>query len=262
MDWKKKDMLSLLKEIQVSRHDRDIETYDPAFVNDFPLNKLECLYVFDFKANDVIHHRGFDKVFGHKDVDFGIDFIIDKYHPDDAPLVKSVVKACLNQFLDKPIPRLTNLINISYRFQRADGSYADILSNTIVLDTNPDGHIERVLLRYTDISFTHNSDAVDWEVNGDYIQTFPIHDVLYGEESSKIFTDRELQVIAYATESKSNAEISKLLHISPHTVATHRKNILYKSGCHNFAEVSDFCRKKGISIDLADEPRNDSLDIE
>jgi DNA-binding CsgD family transcriptional regulator len=161
-----------------------------------------------------------------------------------------VVKGCVSQFIKKPIPKLTNLLNVSYRFKRADGTYADVLSNTIVLDTDREGHIKRVLLRYTDISFTRNSDAVDWEVNGDYIKTFPIHDALYGDGSHSFFTNRELEVLAFAIDSKSNAEISRLLKISPHTVATHRKNILFKSGCHNFTEVSDFCRKKGIYIDL------------
>jgi DNA-binding CsgD family transcriptional regulator len=250
MDWKKKDINSFLREIQDAMGDAEGESYDPAFVNNFPLNKHECLYVFDLKANDVIHHRGFDKVFGHENDKIGIDFIFDKYHPDDAPLVKRVVKACVSQFLQKPIPKLTNLLNVSYRFQRADGTYANVLSNTIVLDTDREGHITRVLLRYTDISFTESSDAVDWEVNGDYIETFPIHDALYGDESHSFFTNRELEVIAFAVNSKSNAEIAKILNISSHTVATHRKNILFKSGCHNFVEVSDFCRRNGISYDL------------
>ena len=250
MGWKKKDINSFLREIQGTMGDGERESYDPAFVNNFPLNKHECLYVFDLAANDVIHHRGFDKVFGHDNDKIGIDFIFDKYHPDDAQVVKSVVKECVIQFLKRPIPKFTNLLNVSHRLQRANGTYADVLSNTIVLDTNREGYVKRVLLRYTDISFARSSDAVDWEVNGDYIERFPIHAALYGEKRQSFFTSRELEVLALAVDSRSNGEIAKLLKISPHTVATHRRNILFKSGCHNFVEVSDFCRKKGIYIDL------------
>ena len=252
MDWKKDSITSFLKEVQKTKAHHEPESYNPDWVNEFPLNQMECLYVYDFKANEVIHHRGFDKVFGYVLDQMPLEFIFDKYHPEDGPLVKGIVKGCVSQFLDKPIPPMTNLLNVSYRFQRANGTFADILSNTFVLETDDDGKVERTLMRYTDISFTHSSDAVEWNVNEDFIRTEPIHQALYGEESAKFFTARELEVIALAVGSMSNAQIAKELFISPHTVASHRKNILFKSGCANFNEVADFCRKRGISLDRQD----------
>jgi DNA-binding CsgD family transcriptional regulator len=253
MDWTKESMTSFLEYVQNMKGDEEPGPYNPEFVNEFPLNRLECLYVFEFKTNRIIQHRGFDQTFGYRLNEMSLDFIFDKYHPDDAPLVKGIVKGCVSQFIEKPIPPMTNLLNVSYRFRRADGSYADILSNTIVLQSDSEGRVERVLMRYTDISFTHSSDAVDWMVNENFIRTEPIHQALYGAESSSFFTARELEVIALAERSMSNAQIARKLFISPHTVATHRKNILFKSGCTNFKELSDFCRAKGISIEQRDQ---------
>ncbi|MFN4121911.1 MAG: response regulator transcription factor [Flavobacteriales bacterium] len=53
-------------------------------------------------------------------------------------------------------------------------------------------------------------------------------------------SDRELQIISYIAEGKSNKEIAELLFISPLTVKTHRKNIMNKLGVNNTAGIVRF----------------------
>jgi len=47
------------------------------------------------------------------------------------------------------------------------------------------------------------------------------------------FTKRELDVVKFLSEGKSNKEIAKELYISVHTVKTVLENLYEKTGIHN-----------------------------
>jgi DNA-binding NarL/FixJ family response regulator len=50
-------------------------------------------------------------------------------------------------------------------------------------------------------------------------------------------SERELEVIKWIAEGYTNNEIAEKLFLSPHTVNTHRKNILQKLGVNNTAAI-------------------------
>ena len=50
-------------------------------------------------------------------------------------------------------------------------------------------------------------------------------------------SDRELEVIKWIAEGYTNNEIAERLFLSPHTVNTHRKNIMQKLGVNNTAAI-------------------------
>jgi len=64
--------------------------------------------------------------------------------------------------------------------------------------------------------------------------------------SLKIYSKREIQILDEIAQGKSFVEIAEILHISPHTVNTHKKNILKKSKCKNTAELIAKCIREGI----------------
>ena len=55
-----------------------------------------------------------------------------------------------------------------------------------------------------------------------------------------ILSTRETEIIRMIASNLSTDQIAKELFISPHTVATHRKNINSKLGVHNPAEITKF----------------------
>ena len=57
------------------------------------------------------------------------------------------------------------------------------------------------------------------------------------------FTPREIEIIGYLAQGKSNKQIAEELIISEHTVDSHRKNIYRKSGTHTVVELLEFARK-------------------
>lgn len=52
-----------------------------------------------------------------------------------------------------------------------------------------------------------------------------------------IISERELEVIKFIAEGYTNNEIAERLFLSPHTVNTHRKNIMQKLGVNNTAAI-------------------------
>ena len=58
------------------------------------------------------------------------------------------------------------------------------------------------------------------------------------KEADETISEREKDIIRCVASGKSNKEIAELLFISPHTVATHRRNINAKLGIHSSAGLT------------------------
>ena len=60
----------------------------------------------------------------------------------------------------------------------------------------------------------------------------------YERNTEEIISEREKEIIRCVASGKSNKEIAEELFISPHTVATHRRNINAKLGIHSSAGLT------------------------
>lgn len=59
-------------------------------------------------------------------------------------------------------------------------------------------------------------------------------------------SEREMEVLMHLAQGKSTKEIAEALFLSPHTVYTHRKNILKKLSCKSAAEVINYAYSQGL----------------
>jgi len=66
------------------------------------------------------------------------------------------------------------------------------------------------------------------------------------EESPVQLTSREKEVLRLIVNERTTQEIANELHISPHTVDTHRKNLLSKLNLHNTAGLVRYALENGI----------------
>jgi DNA-binding NarL/FixJ family response regulator len=57
---------------------------------------------------------------------------------------------------------------------------------------------------------------------------------------------REIEVLRLMAAGKSNREIADTLFISRHTVSTHVRNILTKTGCANRTEAAAYAMRHGL----------------
>jgi len=59
-------------------------------------------------------------------------------------------------------------------------------------------------------------------------------------------TSRELEVLKLVTKGYNNGEIGERLFISPHTVDSHRRNLLRKLNLHNAVELTTYAFENNL----------------
>ncbi|MBR08625.1 MAG: hypothetical protein CMP48_13225 [Rickettsiales bacterium] len=58
-----------------------------------------------------------------------------------------------------------------------------------------------------------------------------------GEKNNHEFTEREIDILNKMSEGMTAEMIAEMLHISPHTVKTHQRNMLKKTKCSNGVQL-------------------------
>ena len=66
------------------------------------------------------------------------------------------------------------------------------------------------------------------------------------EDSYDLLTPREREILQLLAEGRTNKEVATVLGLSPHTVETHRGNILEKLNLHGVPELILYAVRKGI----------------
>lgn len=237
-------LTSFFKEVKANHDGRSIESNKEA-LKKISLKTGDCFFILDFAENKISHFEGFNRMFDYDLKRIDLPFIFDKIHPDDSVLVQSLIKNMISELLHLKIPKYTNVFRLKLRFAKSNEQFIRILGDNFVLETNKDDIVQSMLIRFTDVSFLNNSEALDWWVNPEYLSKERISKLVYGG-GKDAFTNREKEIVLLILSGKNNIDISKKLHISHHTVATHRKNIMSKSESSGVAELELFCKKNGV----------------
>ena len=66
------------------------------------------------------------------------------------------------------------------------------------------------------------------------------------EDSYELLTGREREILQLLAEGQTSKDVASLLGLSPHTVETHRGNILQKLNLHSTAELILYAVRKGV----------------
>ena len=177
-------------------------------------------------------------------------------HPDDMSFVLAS-EDYVAQFIKTKIStkEITNYkFSYAIREKTLDGIFKLFLMQTVTLATNENGALEKVLGIHSDISHITQTNSYKLSITdltGE--KSMQGISVFSGkEEQSKAsnelpkFTKREREIIILIGEGFTTKEISSQLFVSEETVISHRKNILYKSGCKNTAQLVVFCVRNGL----------------
>jgi len=72
-------------------------------------------------------------------------------------------------------------------------------------------------------------------------------DISFDDGFDNKLSKREKEILALIATGKSNTEIAEQLFLSPHTVDTHRKNIMSKLDAHSVAELVKYAMQIGLA---------------
>ncbi len=213
--------------------------------DEFQILDNECIYVIDFNDNKLLYKKGIKKVLGYTDDEMNLPLLFETYHPDDKEIISKVIRESILHTIKDPSHGTKNTLYLKYRRKRKDGTFITVLSQSHVYDLDTDGKRMKWITRLTDVSFANDFTNFCYSFQAHNLDKVAFDRKIH-EAYVDLFTEREYDVIEEMYNGASNREISNNLYISEHTVATHRKNILRKSACHNVNELIVFCKANGV----------------
>ncbi|MCK7590511.1 helix-turn-helix transcriptional regulator [Subsaxibacter sp. CAU 1640] len=165
-------------------------------------------------------------------------------------LKERIIKDFFLNFL-KPEERLNYKIVYPYKMEDHRGNIRTMVLQATTLSLTEDEMIKHVFSVHTDISHLKvtKTDRVSF-INlkgGKSYYNLDIHDGVFRSSSADsmtpdtLYSDREKDIITALAKGQNTEETAEFLNISKHTVKTHRRNILSKSGYTNTAELIAQC---------------------
>jgi len=176
--------------------------------------------------------------------DPGVQFKIT--HPDDLNrhgVARSKMIKISNDIYSKS--KDYTLMSSSLRFRHAQGHYINFIVQAYAFYSNIPEPTVYSLFVTTDISwFGHIKHGYNFYVGKD-LSYFRVPDkelILTG----CFFTDREYEILDLIKQGYDSKTIGEKLFLSSHTVDTHRRNILKKTGYHGTAELIIDLQERGF----------------
>lgn len=179
------------------------------------------------------------KVLGYSQEEFELSIVLNGIHPDDLPYYYHYEQNAVRFFSGLSEDLFFKYkFSYDYRLRTKSGAYKRVLQQIVPIYYFPEGGV-RTLGIFTDMEHLNVHGIPKLSFIG--MQGAPSYYNIHLQEefnlSFKIFTKRELEILGYIIKGMKTQEIASKLHRSHFTIMTHRKNILQKSGCHNFQEL-------------------------
>lgn len=192
------------------------------------------LLEFEFVSKEIRNVMGYDPAV------FNVQMMNEILHPDDFPFFLSMGSRLRDFFATLPMDKLMKYkVRYDVRYRKANGDYARILYQGIMLEHDEQGRILRTLGVHTDITYLkpEGKPALSYigiDNEPSYVDVGLDNNFLAGRHE---LTRREKQVLSLLIQGKLSKEIGSILKISKQTVDTHRKNMLHKNNLSNTGEL-------------------------
>jgi DNA-binding CsgD family transcriptional regulator len=213
--------------------------------DDYPLLPSQALYIFDMQEMRMPYQRGIQKLFGYSEEEFNFELFNHWYHPDDHDRYLHLLKVS-NEWARKLKPDPFSIeASIDYRVRKKDGNYLKILRQTTIFETCFDNSSKSSFSFISDISKIKTNTSINLS-----LIDLNSGNVIFEEKEKDPglvqFTKREKEILLKIKEGLNSQSIADEFNCSKHTVDTHRRNMLQKSGCKNTMELINYCVRMGI----------------
>lgn len=175
----------------------------------------------------------------------GFDMLM---HPEDLVVAVEAGYYFLEMAMNMENDRLHDfkLVN-DYRIRKSDNSWIRVEEQHRILETDPYGNIW-LALSIVDVSPNQNIEApmqsrLLHQKTGELHTFFPNNGKL---SPIRELTRREKQILALLSKGYISKQIAEQLHLSIHTINTHRQNIIGKMEVTNTAEAIRYASKLGL----------------
>ena len=182
----------------------------------------------------------------------GMRYFWSRMHPDDVEpwltALNSLMNFTINEISVEDRKQMSYTWN--YRLKHANGDYVNIIQNTTPLEFDIDNKPIIGLAHYTVLN---HQIKIDVCASGKFLNEKNEYETKYFNNfSQKLLTDgvsnRERDIIRLLLLNFSSKEIADKLFLSPHTVDTHRRNIIKKLNLSSTDELVTLLKMNKISL--------------
>ncbi|MBU0489629.1 MAG: LuxR C-terminal-related transcriptional regulator [Bacteroidetes bacterium] len=198
-------------------------------------NNNLIIYLVDISSNKLVWvNDSFVQTLGYTAEEINSifhDFLLENYHAEDLEDIKKSI--------DKLILKEESYCSAFYRIKNRMGNWLTFYSTRFVYNTDANGNA-RVIA-----GFSFNISA-PWNAENHIEYLLKENVRLKNGNKLKKLSTRELDVITEIGNGLTIKEIAAKLHLSPHTVDTHRKTISRKLELKNLAQIIKFTIETGL----------------
>jgi DNA-binding CsgD family transcriptional regulator len=228
---------------------RGIEREDPLMVELEQMTEAndQFFYIADMIRLEIIFTSNRSvKMIGVEPQDLSPYFFMDATHPDDRRrfnLGRSrLIKTAQELFIEG---HGISFVSTDYRVRNAVGGYTNLLLQCYLFYT---------AIPYKTVFFLKVHTNIDWYKKHHYgyhhFTSDDLNHFRYPDEEilqkGNIFSVREFEIIQMLEKGLSSERIAEKLFLSVHTVNTHRRNILIKSGKSTMSELIHELQDQGF----------------
>jgi len=214
-------------------------------LDQYPLLPSQAIYVTDLQEMTITYQRGIEKLLGYSVEEFNFDMIMQFYHPDDFDQYMHFVKIANEWVRENKVEPFAIEATFDYRIRKKDGLYLKVLRQSTVFETLHNGLMKSSFSILSDISKI----KFNTSVNLSMVNTHTGRIILEESENPMTdfhFTQREIEILKMLKQGMDSREVALQLVCSKHTIDTHRRKMLQKSGCKSTIELINLCTIEGI----------------
>ena len=180
----------------------------------------------------------------------GLKAFFNLLHPEDRETLTHRVTPAMFQKVGQlsSEEKLKVRAQYNYRIRKEDGNYRQILQQSIILELNDSNQPILDLSMLTEIGKVIPPGQIKLSMfllNQDKKYELIKEETFSNNAKLDLLTKRELQILKLVASGLTSKKISQQLHISQHTVNTHRRNMLAKLKMKSITELVHFAKGNG-----------------
>lgn len=171
----------------------------------------------------------------------GVPYWLSHHHPDDLPVWMQILQDLMTFTLTEVAPEDRSRLSYTWTFRvrTSKGNYVNLFEHMVPLELDELG---KPVIGLAHISIIGEGEALPLKCSVKMLNDNNEYETLLTKNYSQLLlsdgiTNRERDIIRLLALGNTTRQISDKLFISPHTVDTHRRNILKKTKASSTGEL-------------------------
>jgi DNA-binding CsgD family transcriptional regulator len=178
----------------------------------------------------------------------GMEYSLSRAHPNHIAPTLDLNRKFISYCLENNVTDYRTVsVCFNYLYKNGNDQYVQILQRAVILEVDENNKPSLALSFIHYIGHIKKHDSVGGVIcAGDGVSIFDYNVDKKCFEPVKTVSDQEKKILQMLAQGLDTKAIAKNLSISPHTVNTHRRNLIKKTSCVDTTGVVDFAKLIGL----------------